>query len=243
VYAISVPFERAHRGRGGAFGCAGFVARYTMFLLAVVLTGSAAACADTYVNSSAWFGPELILRPGSPIAFVKRRRLDAKGSIRHTLWGERSSVVLDVSDLRYSRLDLRTCAETPVRRFRVLASEFSWGTAPDDLWVLAPPSLREVEPIAGGPRIDVSVELGARPDWPEPNPEVPREADVGMGWRPTGLHVWDLERRAVADVAIPAGIRVQSIVMPQRCRKRAVTPMSWGIPSTSRTRGASWLST
>jgi len=156
------------------------------------------------------------VRPGSPIAFIKRRRLKAKGSIRNTLWGEQNSIKLSTPDLRYSRLDLRTCAEAEVRRFDDTASEFSWASAPDDLWVYPPDSHGRVQPVAGGPMIDISAELGAQPDWPPQNPEPPRDAVVGMSWRSTGLHVWDLERRALAQVPVPPGLEVRGIVMPQR---------------------------
>jgi hypothetical protein len=186
-------------------------------LLTVVACGCRLGFGRIDANGSVQMGRGLIFRPGSPVAFVKRWRLDSKGAREQTFWGEKSTITVDVSDVRYSRIDLRTCVEVPVRRFGDLTSEFAWGAPADGLWIFAPGSPRAVEPVGGGPRIDVSVELGARPDWPLPNPEVPRDADVGAGWRQgTGLHVWDLSRRGVADVPLPPEIKVQSFIMPQR---------------------------
>src|SRR4029077_5666861 len=134
----------------------------------------------------------------------------------NTFWGEKNTIKLSTPELRYSRLDLRTCAETKVRRFADMVREFSWAEAPDDLWVYPPDPHNRVQPVAGGPMLDVGAEMSAQPDWPPQNPERPRDAVVWMGWRSTGLHVWDLERRALADVPVPPGLEVQSIVMPQR---------------------------
>jgi len=164
------------------------------------------------VNSNLWLGPELIVRPGSPIVFVKHWRLVARGSVTQGWGGPKNTVTMTVPDATYARLDIRTCVETPPRSFVGRPTEFSWGAPPDDLWVYAPDSGGAVEPVGGGLRIDVSVDLQA-----STKPDAPLDADVGIGWRrATGLHIWDLGRRAVADVPLPPGTNVVTVVAPQR---------------------------